>query len=115
MIALEHIAPEDWAAVERVRQALQSLVVDTGGQSIGVRFGAASVTWPGGSPFSTAKTVTHGLGRTPVTVLTTPNNSPSTCYVDTVGATTFNITLHTDDGSSPAAATTRTVYWLVIG
>lgn len=67
MIVLEHVAPEDWAAVGRNSDALMRLVVDTGGQSLGVRAGSSSVTFTA-SAHSANKTITHGLGRAPRSV-----------------------------------------------
>jgi hypothetical protein len=117
VISLEHIAPEDWAAVERVRQVLQSLVPDTGGRSIGVRFGVSTLTWPGGVAGSSIGTVTHGLGRTPVCVLATVNAGgvAGPAWTGTPGATTFPLAARTADGSSPGAGTTTSVSWVVIG
>jgi hypothetical protein len=68
-IALEHIQPDDWAAVNRIGRHAALVVIDTGGVSLGIRGGVSTVTWPGGSTFSTAKSITHGLGRTPTRVL----------------------------------------------
>jgi hypothetical protein len=42
MIALEHIQPDDWAAVNRVVDVLRSLVLDAGGQSLSIRAGTVS-------------------------------------------------------------------------
>jgi hypothetical protein len=41
-IALEHIQPDDWAAVNRVVDVLRSLVLDAGGVSLSIRAGTVS-------------------------------------------------------------------------
>lgn len=125
-VSLEHIAPGDWGAVERVRQLLQSLVIDAGidsttkqPRSVGIRFGAATITWPGASPFATVA-VTHGLGKTPIVVLagdagggTMATNIP--VWSAAPGATTFTAAAETSDASAPAVGLTRTFYWIALG
>jgi hypothetical protein len=81
-----------------------------------VRIGVATVTWDGSHATASA-TVSHGLGRTPIVVLVTPQGGPFLLHyaVSTFTATTFALSVPTSDGSFPAAATTRDIYWLVIG
>lgn len=126
-VSLEHIAPGDWGAVERVRQLLQSLVIDAGidattklPRSVGIRFGTATITWPGGTPFATVA-VTHGLGRTPTAVFAgdagggTMNTNIPVWSATSPGATTFTAAAETSDASAPAVGLTRTFYWLAVG
>lgn len=81
----------------------------------GLRFGSASVTWPGGSPNATDTTVTHGLSSTPRCVLMTPTSSTNAVLSSSsVGSATFLASGTTRDGSSPVAATARSFYWLAI-
>jgi hypothetical protein len=89
--------------------------LDTGGRSAGIRFGSGTLTWPGGSAFTNATSVTHGLGTTPAAVLVTGSGGATLVTANTVGATTFNALGCTIDGSTPAASTTITFYWLAIG
>lgn len=111
-IALEHLA--DASIADRNFQKLTRLVMDTGGQTAGIRFGATSVVFTAVATAST--TVTHGLGKTPIVALATFDISGTAFHimaeVFSVGATTFGL-----QGFLPAGAatTTRTAYWVVIG
>jgi hypothetical protein len=77
-IALEHIQPDDWAAVNRVVDVLRSLVIDTGGVSLSIRAGTVSAAGAvvRGQGFTSAKTatgtytVTQTWARAPVVVVT---------------------------------------------
>lgn len=79
MIALEHIQPGDWAAVNRVIDQLRSVVPDTGGTSLNVRAGSVAATGAiiSGSGFTVTKnatgdyTVTLAFARAPVVVVGT--------------------------------------------
>jgi hypothetical protein len=66
MIGLEHLA--DGSISDRNFQKLRILVPDTGGRSVDIRFGVASVTFTA-STISATNTFAHGLGRTPYVVL----------------------------------------------
>src|SRR4051812_22826886 len=117
MINLENLL--DGSIADRNFQALARLVLDTGGRSIGIRFGAATITWPGGSPFATVA-VTHGLSRTPVVVFagdagggTMATNIP-VWSASAPGATTFTAAAETSDASAPAVGLTRTFYWVCL-
>lgn len=113
--ALEHVADGDWNGVGRNFQKLMSLLPDTGGRSVGIRFGSDAVTWAGGSRTTAANPITHGLGRTPVAVLLTSSTSNMEMSASALGATTFSATGNTMDGTSPVNGTARTFYWLVVG
>lgn len=115
MIALEPLLDNTPAA--RNFSKLASLVPDTGGQSVGVRFGTQQLTWPGSNTTTSTATVTHGLGRTPVVVLANVvSGAPfAVTSLGTVGAATFTLNARTVDGSSPANGTHATVHWMVIG
>ena len=113
MIPLEQL--RDGTVTDRNFQKLMSLVMDTGGQSVGIRFGSDSVTWNGASPTSPATTVTHGLGSKPVCVLLTSTGSTNAVYSTATPTTTsMDITATTRDGSTPANGTQRFFYWAVI-
>jgi hypothetical protein len=115
-IALEHIQPEDWAAVNRVVDALRSLVLDTGGRSLGLRVGVKSFSWPGGTALQTFS-ISHGLGRTPAVVLAVngSNNTRGMPRTYSYTATTFALDVITSDASNPGAATADTYGWVAIG
>lgn len=114
MINLEPLA--DDTVTDRNFQLLQRLVLDTGGKSVSIRFGASTMAWAA-STDSGSKTITHGLGKTPVFVAvfnadTTGSYAGIAAFTTSgVGATTFDTY-----GRTPSAITgTKAIYWLVIG
>lgn len=114
-VSLGNIAPEDWAAVERMRQRLQSLVVDTGGQSVGIRFAQATLSFAASTNSGTI-TVSHGLGRTPIVVVATAHNAPAFGNVPTCHAATFTSTTFQMNGEVKTAFTGDVaVSWVAIG
>lgn len=119
-IALDHLQEGDWAALNRIIDVLRRLVIETGGVSLGVRIGAATLTWPGGTKRSTNLSITHGLGKLPIIAFAEPMGGISSgAFAITTsfspGVTSFSATAVTDDGSSPAAASTCAIGWLAIG
>jgi hypothetical protein len=121
-IALEHIRPDDWAGVNRAVDALRGLVLDTGGVSLGIRVGVSTVTWPGASTFSTAKSISHGLGRAPTIAAAFDASGGTLAHIPvfviptaSMTSTVFSVTAETGDLSSPAAAVVRNFYWVAIG
>lgn len=115
MISLEHLA--DGSVSARNFETLRRLVVDTGGESLGLRVGSETLTWPGGSADTGTVTVDHGLGKAPVALFTQSGTLTAHARPDPSSVTTvdFDVRARTVDASTPAAATTMTVYWLVIG
>lgn len=118
MSGLEFV--RDNPTTQRNFEKLAAQFLDTGGQSIGIRFGTQVLSWAGGTARTGSPTISHGLGRVPQVVFVTPQGSPSSTWFpiavgDTLGATTFVMRGVTSDNSSPAAATTTTVAWMVIG
>lgn len=112
MIALEHISPEDWNAVDRMRQTLNALVLDTGGRSVGIRFGVGTATWTA-SAFSAAVVIPHGLGRAPVVAFAGSQNALNGYSVSGVGATNMSVTgFRTDNVSVTGSAG---FFWVVFG
>jgi hypothetical protein len=99
--------------------ALARSLVGTGGRAVDIRFGTATVTWPGASSICTELTVSHGLGKAPVLVLVTAQaNGQGTVFAGHAGAptsTTFKTQVETCNGFAPGAGTTLPVAWLVIG
>lgn len=114
-VQLENLA--DGSVSDRNFQALARLVLDTGGRSIGIRFGTNStVDWAASKDSSTA-TVTHGLGKTPIVVLCQFHDTGSltTSPVANVGgltSTQFSIAGHND---TAITATDVPFFWVVIG
>lgn len=80
-IALEHLA--DGSISDHNFQKLMALVLDTGGQSIGLRIGTGTVTFTT-STTSPVVTVNHGLGKTPVVVFAGPMFAAASTYTGIV-------------------------------
>jgi hypothetical protein len=89
-------------------------LIDTGGQSIGVRFGVGADSWPGGSDTTSGVAVAHGLGKTPVVVFTQSTTITAHARPTALTSTTFNGNLRTIDGTAPGAGA-ASFYWLAIG
>jgi hypothetical protein len=83
-------------------------------------FGTATITWPGASPRANNTLVNHGLGRTPSAAFALPHTGvgasltvmPVPIVRNTMTDTTFEVSAVTSDESSPAGATTATVWWV---
>jgi hypothetical protein len=122
-IALEHIQPDDWAAVNRAVDTLRSLTIDTGGVSLFVRAGA--VTSAGavlaGSGFTVTKnatgdyTVSLTFPRTPLVVVGTGTTAAfitaklsATTPPSTAGFRVFTFT------TSTAVAADGEFHWIAI-
>jgi hypothetical protein len=113
VISLEQLV--DGSASDRNFQKLMSLVLDTGGRSVGIRFGTGSVSFTA-SAASTEYTVAHGLGRTPVTAYATFRHATGTtlvftAYVSTLTSTTIGVSA----AVSSAVTGSLSVDWLVFG
>jgi hypothetical protein len=113
-VSLQDLA--DNSPTDRNFRKLAQLVIDTGGQNVGIRFGNQVLTFPGGGVFTSISTVTHGLGRTPKVVVATANLAAVTLFAFTYapGATTFNLQGWTPN-AAPGAGTTESVSWVAIG
>jgi hypothetical protein len=114
-IALEHIQPDDWAAVNRVTDTLRSLVIDTGGRSIGIRIGSGAATWTA-SINAAPVSVSHGLGRIPALAAAFPQAGGLGYEIP---ATSLTSTTMTVQGFTTAAnvitLAASPFYWVVIG
>lgn len=86
-----------------------------------MRFGVATLTWPGAQAFSTALEVAHNLGRTPTIRMASIdglgmsglNAFPTiVAYQGATGNTGFQA--WTIDNQSPANGSTARFYWLVM-
>ena len=100
--------------LETLIRQLQGLLGGAAWRGAGV-----TVTFPGGSQTSNAQTVTHGLGRAPTSITFGPiaTTTPVDPFVvgGTITDTVFDVKCRTTDGSSPAAASTVTFYWMSKG
>jgi hypothetical protein len=97
--------------------------LDAGGQSLKLRVGTATISWPGGSVTSDTETVTHGMGSTPVVVLVSVASSGGmsgvtlvpTVQAFTYTSTQFSVTAYTVDAQTPLNTATTPISWLAIG
>jgi hypothetical protein len=113
MINLENLL--DGSIADRNFQALARLGIDTGGQSVGIRFGVATLSWTA-STDSAVLTVTHGLGRTPVVVVANSFSAASFASVPYCTTLSFTSTSFGLAGIVRAAFTGSTqVCWVAIG
>lgn len=112
-INIEHSLGDN-EAIERNFNVLRSLVIDTGGKDISMRFGVATDAWPGGADTTTGVAVAHGLSTTPVVVFTQSTTILAHARPTALTGTTFNINAKTVDGSAPGAGNLA-IYWLAIG
>lgn len=113
-VALPHFEDDD--ARRANFEALLRRLIDTGGLSVGMRFGTKDATFSAASNTGNV-TVTHGLAKTPAylnvfptfgTVSVVPN------YISgSRNATTFQFRLDTRNGSAISA--TLSCFWIVIG
>lgn len=115
-MTFEFLPDGAWETLRRILGLIASSLIDTGGRSIGIRFGSGTVTFPGGAQTSTVMNVSHGLGKTPVCVLLT-SQSATVMFeaVAPLSATQIGVEAATRDLSSPVLGTTRSFYWVVIG
>lgn len=105
----------DGPGVQRNFERLAQLFPDTGGKSIRVRFGIATLA-AGGSTAARSQTLTvsHGLATTPVVVLATDQFGAWTSVnAANYTATTFDLSASTVDGSNFPA--TVNAAWVAIG
>jgi hypothetical protein len=78
------------------------------------KFQRDTLTWPGGDRLTTVLTVAHGLGRTPIAVLTNSSTPNMTVATSGYTETTFDAQGNTVDGTSPPAATARDFVWMAV-
>lgn len=108
-IALEQLATGD--VVDRNFQALAELVIDTGGRSVGVRWGSGNATFA--SSITAPVTITHGLGHAPVFVVAITTNGSIGYVVGAKGATTVALTAYVTFNT--AVTGTFSFDWLAVG
>lgn len=74
--------------------------------------GRVTITWPGGSPVSSILNVPLTFGVIPTSIALAPfNNTNMVPVVSTLSASTLGLVCVTKDGTSPAAAFARDIYW----
>lgn len=113
MISLEQL--RDGSTTDRNFQKLMSLVLDTGGLNLGLRFGTSTLAFTA-STDSANRTVTHGLGRTPVIVLACASGAPNFTDIPAFNAFTLTSTTFGINGRKPGSSTVNiSFYWAAIG
>lgn len=111
MIVLERIREGDWNAVERMRETLESLVIETGGLSLRFRAGTIDLTFTA-SDTSAANSVDHGLGREPIAVFY-GNGDTNIANVATTARDATSITAQARYVSTVTG--TASISWVAIG
>jgi hypothetical protein len=113
----------DAVALQRNIEALARLVPGLGNQSVEIRFGSGTLTWPGATPFSNTVGTLHGLGRTPIAAAALPllPSGGAAVLVSYTALDASNITWRgcTPDVAgaavNPTTGTTRAFLWIAIG
>lgn len=111
MIKLEQLA--DGSAADRNFQRLVGLVLDTGGRSIGFRFGSTVVATSASATGSA--TQAHGLGKAPVAAFATGVGSGGLINAEIQSFDATNVVLRVGYTDGTGRTQNNTVYWLVIG
>lgn len=111
-ISLEHLADGDWQGLRRVIDVLMKLVIDTGGQTVGVRFGVSSVTFTASNVSAAHAGILHGLATTPVVVIATARDP-----IVNIGCNGRSATALQFQGTCVTAPITATITldWVAIG
>jgi hypothetical protein len=113
MIGLEQLA--DGTISDRNFQRLNALVPDTGGQTVGLRFGVSSIGFTA-STDSANTVIAHGLGTTPIVAVATVAGAGSFATIAALNTFSYGATNFSVNGRIPSAATTTLpIVWLVIG
>lgn len=112
----EKVREGAWTTVQRNFDKLVATLIDTGGQSVGIRFGTDTLSFSAAAASAT-KTITHGLGKTPVAVFAMSDLSTEYIVINSIAAsftdTQFQVKAQTASGSS--ITQTPRFYWLAIG
>ena len=112
----EHVTEGAWGTVRRNFEKLAGVLVDTGGRLVRVRFGTDTLSFSA-SATSATKTVTHGLGTTPVAAMAICNVSSDYIVLGTIDGSlndeTFQLAGRTNGGGSITA--TPRFYWVALG
>jgi len=104
-----------------IRSAFEQIAMrfpDFGSRSIRMRFGTDTVAFTGGNTRSATKTVSHGLGNTPIAVLAVLDavngaGAGGPCNVTNFTATTFDV--WATWASTPGGNFNQSFYWLALG
>lgn len=104
---------ERFDGTQRNFDAIARLMIDTGGVSIGLRFGTAVVATPGAAAFFDT-VIDHGLGTIPVVAVATPDHGSYHAAVLTFTDTQFTVRCsHTQATSTDPGD--FNVYWIALG
>lgn len=114
MISLEKLLDNSVAARNFLK--LARLVLDTGGKSIGIRFGTGSIAFAASTDSTQPCIVLHGLGKAPQVIFATNKGASGYTKIaafttDIVTSTSFQVFARI-----PSATTgTLDFYWIAIG
>jgi hypothetical protein len=95
---------------------LTNLMGGSGAGNVGIRFGTSTMAWAA-STDSGPKTITHGLGKTPVVVFVT-NGDTVGSYPGIAAFTVLSVNSTTFDtyGRTAGAITgTKAIFWVALG
>ena len=109
LIGLEHLA--DGSIADRNFLQLANLVIDTGGRSLGIRFGSDTVSFTAAAQ-SANKVISHGLGKTPILVLGIVGTQGMFLNTFTYTDTTFTASAYYAAGTTTG---NFTIFWVAIG
>lgn len=93
---------------------LAQLVIDTGGQTLKLRAGSATLTWAA-SDTSGDATVSHGLGSEPVAVIATSDFNTAYAAITVISKDATDFVLRGRDVAGTSRTGSNTVYWAAIG
>lgn len=114
MIDLELLT--DGTATARNFDKLRTLLIDTGGQSIGLRFGSDSLSFAA-SAVSVTRTVNHGLAKIPQAILVLPTLGTEYIVANYVGASRNDVSFQVSGQTNSGSAITADLgfFWVAIG
>lgn len=111
----EYLSDGAWDVARRLFATVFRLLIDTGGQSVGIRFGSSALTFAA-STNSASTTIPHGLGRLPIVVLALPFSSPAFGKIPTLNLSSSDATSIVLNGEIGTAHTGSISFsWAVIG
>jgi hypothetical protein len=109
----EYVPDGDWNSVRRNFERLSDL--DTGGQSVSIRFGRSSIDFTA-STDSSSTTVDHGLGKEPLAVVATAYGASTHARFPALNTGNYTATQFDIAGRIFAVATETVIFnWIAIG
>lgn len=104
-------------ALDPLRVLIRQLQGAVGGKRL--KFGTATLTWPGGTSLSNTLTVPHGLGGAPSEVLATMKVAASgqvwAVHAGAYTSSSFDLQAEPVAGFAPPLGTTVDAAWMAVG